>query len=130
MGKLFSEFLYVPAGTSSKNLRHWMQIYNSKRLAKYDYGSKKNLEIYGNQTSPEYDLSKFKNYKVKSLLYTSDKDPFSNFDDLNHLTKYLNEKYVPIKRMKNYNHMDFLWSEDAMEDIYKPIIKFLKYDKR
>ena len=130
MGKLFSEFLYVPAGTSSKNLRHWMQIYNSKRLAKYDYGSKKNLEIYGNQTSPEYDLSKFKNYKVKSLLYTSDKDPFSNFDDLNHLTKYLNEKYVTIKRMKNYNHMDFLWSEDAMEDIYKPIIKFLKYDKR
>ena len=130
MGKLFSEFLYVPAGTSSKNLRHWMQIYNSKRLAKYDYGSKKNLEIYGNQTSPEYDLSKFKNYKVKSLLYTSDKDPFSNFDDLNHLTKYLNEKYVTIKRMNNYNHMDFLWSEDAMEDIYKPIIKFLKYDKR
>ena len=63
-------------------------------------------------------------------MYTSDKDPFSNFDDLNHLTKYLNEKYVTIKRMKNYNHMDFLWSEDAMEDIYKPIIKFLKYDKR
>ena len=130
MGKLFSEFLYVPAGTSSKNLRHWMQIYNSKRLAKYDYGSKKNLEIYGNQTSPEYDLSKCIHYKVKSLLYTSDKDPFSNFDDLNHLTKYLNEKYVTIKRMNNYNHMDFLWSEDAMEDIYKPIIKFLKYDKR
>ena len=41
MSKLFSEFLYVPAGTSSKNLRHWMQIYNTKRLARYDYGEKK-----------------------------------------------------------------------------------------
>ena len=130
MQKLFSEFLYVPAGTSSKNLRHWMQIYNSKRLARYDYGTKKNLEYYGNETSPEYDLSKFINYKIKSILYTSDKDPFSNIDDLNHLTKYLNEKYVKIKRMKNYNHMDFLWSDDAMEDIYKPIIKFLKFNER
>ena len=130
MSKLFTEFLYVPAGTSSKNLRHWMQIYNTKRLAQYDYGSWKNMKIYGNKTSPEYDLSKFKNYKIKSLLYTSDKDPFSNIDDLNHLTKYLNEKYVTVKRMNNYNHMDFLWSDDAKEDIYEPIVKFLKYDKR
>ena len=129
MSKLFSEFLYVPAGTSSKNLRHWMQIYNTKRLARYDYGEKKNLEIYKTKKSPIYDLSKFKNYKIKSRLYTSDKDPFSNIDDLHHLTKYLNDKYVKIKRMINYNHMDFLWSDDAKEDIYLPIINFLKYDK-
>ena len=129
MSKLFSEFLYVPAGTSSKNLRHWMQIYNTKRLARYDYGEKKNLEIYKTKKSPIYDLSEFKNYKIKSRLYTSDKDPFSNIDDLHHLTKYLNDKYVKIKRMINYNHMDFLWSDDAKEDIYLPIINFLKYDK-
>ena len=129
MTKLFSEFLYVPAGTSSKNLRHWMQIYNTKRLARYDYGEKKNLEIYKTKKSPIYDLSEFKNYKIKSRLYTSDKDPFSNIDDLHHLTKYLNDKYVQIKRMINYNHMDFLWSDDAKEDIYLPIINFLKYDK-
>ena len=130
MSKLFSEFLYVPAGTSSKNLRHWMQIYNTKRLAQYDYGKEKNSEIYGNEISPEYDLSKCKEYKIKSLLYTSDKDPFSNIDDLNHLVKYLNKKYVDIRRMKNYNHMHFLWSEDAKDDIYIPIIQFLKEDKR
>ena len=129
MSKLFSEFLYVPAGTSSKNLRHWMQIYNTKRLARYDYGEKKNFEIYKTKKSPIYDLSEFKNYKIKSRLYTSDKDPFSNIDDLHHLTKYLNDKYVQIKRMINYNHMDFLWSDDAKEDIYLPIINFLKYDK-
>ena len=130
MSKLFSEFLYVPAGTSSKNLRHWMQIYNTKRLARYDYGEKKNLEIYKTKKSPIYDLSEFKNYKIKSRLYTSDKDPFSNIDDLHHLTKYLNDKYVQIKRMINYNHMDFLWSDDAKEDIYKPVVKFLKNDER
>lgn len=125
MDKIFSEFLYVPAGTSSKNLRHWMQMYTTKRLARYDYGEKKNLKEYGSKKPPIYDLSKFVNYKVKSFLYTSDSDPFSNIDDLHHLTKYLNEKYVTIRRMKNYNHMDFLWSEDAKEDIYLQVVKDL-----
>ena len=125
MNKLFSEFLYVPAGTSSKNIRHWMQMYNTKRLARYDYGEKKNMEIYGQKIPPIYDLSKFKNYKVKSFLYTSDRDPFSNVDDLNHLTKYLNDKYVTIRRLNNYNHLDFLWSDDAKEDIYIQVIKDL-----
>lgn len=125
MNKLFSEFLYVPAGTSSKNIRHWMQMYNTKRLARYDYGEKKNLEIYGTKKPPIYDLSIFRNYTIKSFLYTSDSDPFSNVEDLNHLTKYLNEKYVTIRRLNNYNHLDFLWSDDAKEDIYKQVVKDL-----
>ena len=125
MNKLFSEFLYVPAGTSSKNIRHWMQMYNTKRLARYDYGEKKNLEIYGTKKPPIYDLSIFRNYTIKSFLYTSDSDPFSNVEDLNHLTKYLNEKYVTIRRLNNYNHLDFLWSDDAKEDIYNQVLKDL-----
>ena len=125
MNKLFSEFLYVPAGTSSKNIRHWMQMYNTKRLARYDYGEKKNLEIYGTKKPPIYDLSIFRNYTIKSFLYTSDSDPFSNVEDLNHLTKYLNEKYVTIRRLNNYNHLDFLWSDDSKEDIYKQVVKDL-----
>ena len=129
MNKLFSEFLYVPAGTSSKNIRHWMQMYNTKRLARYDYGEKKNMEIYGTKKPPIYDLSIFTKYKVKSFLYTSDSDPFSNIEDLNHLTKYLNKKYVTIRRLNNYNHLDFLWSDDAKEDIYMQVVKDLNDQK-
>jgi pimeloyl-ACP methyl ester carboxylesterase len=129
MNKLFSEFLYVPAGTSSKNIRHWMQMYKTKRLARYDYGEKKNMEIYGTKNPPIYDLSIFTKYKVKSFLYTSDSDPFSNIEDLNHLTKYLNKNYVTIRRLNNYNHLDFLWSDDAKEDIYMQVVKDLNDQK-
>ena len=127
--KLFSEFLFAPAGTSAKNLSHWNQIYLRKKLAQYDYGKKKNLEIYGKEEPPEYNLTEFVNYKVKTILYISDKDPFSNLDDLNHLFKYLNNSNVKIKKMENYNHLDFLWSDDAKADIYDEIVKVLDNGK-
>ena len=127
--KLFKEFLYAPAGTSAKNLKHWNQIYTNKRLAMFDYENKeKNFKIYGKEKPPEYDLSKFVNYKIKSILYISNCDPFSNSEDLNVLIKYMNKKYVKIRKMKDYNHLDFLWSEYAKDDIYSEIINVLNKD--
>ena len=53
-------------------------------------------------------------------------DPFSNWNDLNHLLKYLkNNTNVKIKKMVNYNHLDFLWSDDAKKDIYDEIVDTL-----
>lgn len=124
--KLFENFLYAPGGTSFKNISHWLQMYKNKRLAMYDYGKKKNRKIYNSDIPPEYDFSAFQNYKIKSLMYISDSDPFSNENDLKHLTDQLNKKYVTIRKMSNYNHLDFLWSEDAKDDIYKDIILFLQ----
>ena len=124
--KLFSEFLFAPAGTSAKNLSHWNQIYLRKKFSQYDYGKKKNKEIYGSEEPPEYNLTEFINYKVKTILYISDMDPFSNWNDLNHLLKYLkNNTNVKIKKMVNYNHLDFLWSDDAKKDIYDEIVDTL-----
>ena len=124
--KLFENFLYIPGGTSFKNISHWLQVYKNKRLAMYDYGKKKNRKIYNSDIPPEYDFSAFQNYKIKSLMYISDSDLFSNENDLKHLTDQLNKKYVTIRKMSNYNHLDFLWSEDAKDDIYKDIILFLQ----
>ena len=74
-------------------------------------------------------MTEFVNYKVKTILYISDKDPFSNLDDLSHLFKYLNNSNVKIKKMENYNHLDFLWSDDAKADIYDEIVKVLDNGK-
>ena len=56
----------------------------------------------------------------------SDSDPFSNENDLKHLTDNLNKHYAKVKKMSNYNHLDFLWSEDAKNDIYKDIVSFIQ----
>jgi len=33
---------------------------------------------------------------------------------------------VIIKKMLNYNHLDYLWSADAKNDLYIDIINFIK----
>ena len=45
-----------PGGTSLKNLMHWLQTMESGIFSKYDYGKEKNLEIYGSELPPAYDL--------------------------------------------------------------------------
>jgi hypothetical protein len=35
-------------------------MYNSGKFQKFDYGRRKNLEVYGQEEPPEYDLGKVK----------------------------------------------------------------------
>jgi gastric triacylglycerol lipase len=49
-----------PAGTSLKNLLHWVQISYSGRFEMYDYGEQMNLKVYGSKLPPEFDLSNIK----------------------------------------------------------------------
>ncbi|XP_054922907.1 lysosomal acid lipase/cholesteryl ester hydrolase-like [Dermacentor andersoni] len=49
---------HIPAGTSTKNVIHFGQLVGSKRPQKFDYGSSKNLEVYGQRKPPEYNLSR------------------------------------------------------------------------
>lgn len=46
-----------PAGTSTKTLVHFAQEHNSGKFCKYDYGRKKNLEIYNLPEPPSYNLA-------------------------------------------------------------------------
>jgi type IV secretory pathway VirB4 component len=61
-------------------------------------------------------------------LYYSDSDPFSNENDLKQITQFLHKDIVEVKKLINYNHLDFLWSKDAKDDIYVEILsKLNKY---
>lgn len=123
-------FFYEPGGTSIKNILHWLQIYTSQKLAKFDYGKSQNLKIYGNVSPPEYNLNEFNNYEIPSLITRSDSDPFSALADIDlwlSYTKYENKKHIiNVLNLNNYNHLDYLWSKDAKEDIYEKITDFIK----
>ncbi|EFN73360.1 Gastric triacylglycerol lipase [Camponotus floridanus] len=45
------------AGTSSKTLMHYVQIYQSGKFRQYDYGREKNQLIYNSAEPPDYNLS-------------------------------------------------------------------------
>ena len=119
---------YEPGGTSKKNMLHWIQIKKNKNYAKFDYGSKEeNLKIYGQEFPPEYDVNNLKKWNIKSLMFLADKDPFSNPNDVyDFVDKIENkDKCVKLEFIENYNHVDFLWAENAKEFVYPKILEFL-----
>lgn len=38
---------HTPAGTSTTNMVHWIQLNVAKKMQKYDFGREKNLQKYG-----------------------------------------------------------------------------------
>jgi lysosomal acid lipase/cholesteryl ester hydrolase len=124
--KIHELYYYEPGGTSTKNMLHWVQVYDSKVVGEFDYGEKENIKVYGQRIPPTFDLSKFNKYKIKSWITRSDADPFSDVKDTTDFVNLVMDKsLVTVKDLKNYNHLDYLWSRDAVEDIYNEVLHFL-----
>jgi len=74
-------------------------------------------------------MNNFQNYLIPSLITKSDSDPFSAEKDVDlwlKFSKYEEKKdIIRVLNLKNYNHLDYLWSEEAYEDIYKKIVEFI-----
>ena len=120
-------FMHMPGGTSLQNMRHWLQAYEKKKMTKYDFGSKsKNKEHYGTETPPEYDLTKMKGYKIKSMITTSDSDPFCNpVDTIEFLSNVEDQSVIQLINLKDYDHIDYLWADSAYEELYPQFLDFL-----
>ncbi|EFN63086.1 Lipase 3 [Camponotus floridanus] len=46
-----------PAGASTKTILHYIQIYQTGKFRKYDYGLDKNLLVYNSSEPPDYNLA-------------------------------------------------------------------------
>ncbi|VDM73916.1 unnamed protein product [Strongylus vulgaris] len=49
---------HSPAGTSTRNMRHYAQMVRTNRMASFDHGVEENLRCYGTYSPPEYDVSR------------------------------------------------------------------------
>jgi len=58
--KVIKYLSHFPSGTSVKNMTAWVQKTNSNKFRKFDYGPRKNLQIYGTEEPPLYDFSLLK----------------------------------------------------------------------
>uniref|UniRef100_T1GYY1 AB hydrolase-1 domain-containing protein n=1 Tax=Megaselia scalaris TaxID=36166 RepID=T1GYY1_MEGSC len=110
--KMFPVVLgHYPAGSSAKQIRHFLQIINTGRFAEYDYGTSENLFKYRQFLPPIYNMTRvtapiYIHYSANDLL-VNQIDVEHLYEDLvNPMGKYL----VP---MKEFNHMDFLWAINA-----------------
>ena len=67
--------MHTPVGAGYRDDIHYAQIIKSKKFQRYDFGKEINLQKYGNENPPEYDLSQI---KVKMAIATGDVDQLSD----------------------------------------------------
>ncbi|XP_022148777.1 triacylglycerol lipase 1-like isoform X2 [Momordica charantia] len=117
-------FEYEPHPTSAKNLRHLFQMIRKGTLSRYDYGLLNNLRVYGRSKPPAFDLRRIPKSLPLWMAYGGN-DELSDWTDLQHTIKELDS--VPeLVYLENYGHVDFILSVRAKEDVYDPMIKFIK----
>jgi len=118
-------FYYEPGGSSTKNMIHWIQNIRDKKVRQFDYGKKLNQQYYGQPDPPEYNLTKLKDFNFPSYLVAGDCDPFTQKEDFDLFLSYINLDGKTTKFLKNYNHLDYVWADEAYDDIYVDVFKFL-----
>lgn len=70
---------HSPAGAGWRNIAHYAQNIANKRFMRWDFGAEKNMEKYGSETAPDYDLSKI---QVPMILAHGDLDELADVKDV------------------------------------------------
>ncbi len=116
---------YYPAGTSLKNLVHYEQAVNSGKFAKYDYGKKENMKRYGQETAPEFDLTKIS--KVPIGLFIGGEDELADPEDVAWLKEQLPASSIIFeKTYPDFGHSTFnIGKESELEPFLDDVLVFL-----
>ena len=119
--KLYNFVYYYIGGTCKTNLLHWSQIHTMKKLVYY------NPNFDKEKTAKAYDINNLKKWKIKALVARTDNDVMSSYQDVTEFYNTVEDKnYIQLLDLKMYGHCDVLAADSAYEDIYVPIVNFLK----
>ncbi|XP_072947559.1 lipase 1-like [Epargyreus clarus] len=115
---------HTPAGASVRQLAHYGQGIDGKRFRRFDYGTIRNLRVYGRRNPPAYDLSKV---TAPVFLHYSENDPFAHINDV---TRLFRELGAPIGKFRvtnrRFSHIDFMWGIDAKTLVYNRIMNLIQ----
>ncbi|CAB3257937.1 unnamed protein product [Arctia plantaginis] len=115
---------HLPAGTSSKVIKQYGQAVASQEFRRYDYGPKINVNVYGKEQPPKYEME---NVKVPVSLYYSEDDWLAHPKDVERLEKELpNVKETHKVSEEHFGNMDFQFSTNAPEMVYKSLIESMQ----
>ncbi|EFN62712.1 Lipase 1 [Camponotus floridanus] len=114
----------IPAGTSTKTILHFIQVFESGKFRKYNYGRERNLLIYNLTEPPNYNLS---NITIPIVLFYADNDWLIDTEDVKKLYHSL-PNVVDMYKVpwSKFNHVDFIWAKDAPKLVYDRILKIMK----
>ncbi|KAH8294691.1 hypothetical protein KR018_001517, partial [Drosophila ironensis] len=111
-----------PAGISSRQPKHFIQLTESGKFRQYDYGFIQNMWRYKRELPPDYALQNVHPLSPVDIFF-SDDDSSTNATDILRLGKALPSVVMHRMSKPTWHHMDFLHSMTVAEDINKPIIR-------
>ncbi|KAJ0173918.1 hypothetical protein K1T71_010064 [Dendrolimus kikuchii] len=111
---------HLPAGTSTRTIKHFGQAVASHEFRKYDYGYENNKKVYGTPEPPKYEMNKV---QMPTYVYHSEEDWLAHPKDVKRLVSELpNMKKTYQVPEEHFSHMDFQFSKKAPEVVYKQLI--------
>ncbi|ESO93372.1 hypothetical protein LOTGIDRAFT_161944 [Lottia gigantea] len=119
---------HTPAGSSVQDIIHFLQGYRTGLFKMYNYGSvDENLKHYNQSDPPIYDVSNIKETPI--VVIYGDEDWLADLQDVNALLPKL--KTLQSKHeIASYDHLDFIWGENAALKVYNIIIDIIKEKER
>ena len=96
-------------------------------FSKFDYGVLRNIEVYGSEITPPYDVSNIPKDFHMFLIYGGN-DALSDPNDVQQLLAML-PCNLEISFLASYSHLDFILGTTANVDVYNQLITFFTSKK-
>ncbi|XP_052835592.1 lipase 3 [Drosophila gunungcola] len=111
-----------PAGVSTDQILHYMQEHQSGHFRQFDFGTKKNLKMYGTETPHDYPTELI---TTEMHLWYSDNDEMSAVEDVLRVAATLPNKVMHHMEDPLWDHMDFQYNWEVRQLINDPIIAIM-----
>lgn len=113
---------HLPAGSSVRTIKQYGQAVASGDFKKYDFGPAINSQVYGTVEPPKYNISQV---TAPVTLYSAVEDWLAHPEDVARLQAELpNSEFYKVP-VPHFSHMDFQFSTNATELVYKKLIDSL-----
>lgn len=109
--------------TSTKVIKHFLQLHIQDRFGMYDYGYR-NMLKYGQPDPPNYDLGKIKLSTI--IMVRGGRDFLSTPEDQLRLLRELGTKPYADIWLPEYNHLDVLLAKNIINDLNLPVLEKLQ----
>ncbi|CAG9826768.1 unnamed protein product [Diabrotica balteata] len=107
------------AGMSYNMIKHYGQEIKSGHFRRYDYGSTKNLKLYGSKIPPNFNVSLI---TTPVDLYYGENDFLADVKDVKRLKNELPNAVEYLIPYRRWTHLDFNIARDVNEIINKKIL--------
>ena len=114
---------HVPSGTSMKGTIHYQQNSTSDNFRRFNYGRRRNQQIYGSNEPPEYNIQ---DITVPTVIMYGLKDKLVNEDDIGFIHSKMIDTILSLEVYENMGHLSFHVGKDSkwIEDVLKRVKEF------